>query len=116
MSTAFKSMLPGLFLFVAQAPIAGAIFVAAAAAAHHWNEVLEGCQLPLIAQWALDYGIAIPVITAVLSLILVDVGWRRKSPGYCLLFTISACEAVALAVFALALMLPGLEVWLGSRR
>ena len=110
MSMTFKSMRPGFLLFLAQAPIAAAVFVAGCAARHHFDELLNFSQLPLSTQWALDYGIAIPAVTALLSLILLAVGWRKKSPGYFLLFTISTCEAVALALFAVVLALPAQDL------
>jgi hypothetical protein len=115
MNTTVKSALPGFLLFLAQAPIAWAVSVAGSAARQHWIELIPGKPLPLLSEWALEFPIAIPATAALLSLILLGVDWRRKSPGYFLLFTISTCEAVALALFAMALTLPALSINYGLK-
>jgi hypothetical protein len=111
MNKRVKNITPCIALLLAQAPIGWAVADAAWAAWLNWQGLLGSKEnLPLVTIVAMYFGVAIPVVTAIVATVFLYLDWRQESCHYLRLFITAVCEAVVLAFFALGLTWPALSI------
>ena len=77
---------------------------------HNWAEVLGAVALPWPTDLALRYGAAIPIATAILTVITVGIAMRRDRAASAWLLSVAVLEIIALCIFIFAIAMPALTI------
>ena len=111
-----RPLIPTALLLLAQVPIAWAVFLAMGCAKTNWAETLGGAELPLGTTLALGFGLVVPIVAALASVLVGATALSKQSSCLGWLFGTAVCEAVLLALLALGLVQPVLTITWGIRR
>ncbi len=101
-----ETILATVASLIAQIGIAYAVRPATQIMAGHWHEFHGGKALPPLTEFAIQYGIGVPVAATVLILLVVAVPALRVRAHLCFL-GVALFEALALAALLIGLAAPG---------
>ena len=110
MTEKIKTLISGGIMLAAQGVVAWAVWISSWCMSHNWSEVLGAVALPWPTDLALRYGAAIPIATAIFTVIAVVIAMRRNRAASAGLLSAAVLEIIALSIFTFAIAMPALTI------